>query len=461
MPGAGVTSAFFSPWAIEVNQTTNSGLQAEAAALRERAHQALQTGDPAAAETHLLQLLDLMPADIEALRFIASRHLQRGSAVAAVSCLQAAHAARPEDGGVLHELGMVQLMTGDLHGAAQSLRQCLKVMPDHFVARLRLGTALEQLGETHQALLAYFGAVNAAQAQGRWMSDETTAPGLRDAVQHAMRFIDVGRRQVFSAVLQPLRERYGRSELERVEQCLSIYLGEQPRRLLDPRQQPKFLYFPGVPSQPYYPRERFPWQAELEAATGIIQQELHAVLAENQPLLPFLGERTAEDLREALRSSSSQPPSWDGYFFYRHGERFDEHHLRCPRTSAVLESLPLVRIRDHAPETLFSVLTPGTHILPHRGVTNTRLVTHLPLIVPADCAINVGGELHEWKEGRCVTFDDTFEHEAWNRSGETRVVLILDSWNPDLTEAERLAVTDLVEAIGDFNRASEVPVPAG
>jgi aspartate beta-hydroxylase len=88
-------------------------------------------------------------------------------------------------------------------------------------------------------------------------------------------------------------------------------------------------------------------------------------------------------------------------------------------------------------------------------VTNTRLVTHLPLIVPSDCALRVGGEVHAWQKGRCVTFDDTFEHEAWNRSEHTRVVLILDCWNPDLTEVERAAVTDLVVAIGEFNRECE------
>ncbi len=55
-----------------------------------------------------------------------------------------------------------------------------------------------------------------------------------------------------------------------------------------------------------------------------------------------------------------------------------------------------------------------------------------------------------------MTFDDTFEHEAWNRSTHTRVVLILDSWNPDLSEAERAAVTDLVAAIGDFNSSAAV-----
>lgn len=439
----------------------NTGVGVAASALREMALNGLRQGDVELAEQCFVRLLQQEPDDAQALQFVASRHLVKGDANGALSLLTRAVKAHPEHPDLLHQLGLVQSMLGDLKGAALSLRRCVDLAPDMFVARLRLGMVLEQLGDLHPAVLAYFGAVNTAQAQGRWMSDETTAPGLREPVQHAMRVIDAGRRRTFDAVLEPLRQRHGRGELARVEDCLAIYLGERPAPLPDPRQRPKFLYFPGVPSQPYYGRERFPWQAELEAATEAICEELRSVLAENQPLLPFLGEQSAEDLKGHLTSSGAQPAAWDAYFFYRHGDRFDEHHLRCPRTSAVLDSVPLVRIRDHAPETLFSILRPGTHILPHRGVTNTRLVTHLPLIVPRDCAINVGGELHEWQEGRCVTFDDTFEHEAWNRSDTTRVVVIMDSWNPDLTEVERVAVTELVEAIGDFNRASEVPVPAG
>jgi aspartate beta-hydroxylase len=50
-----------------------------------------------------------------------------------------------------------------------------------------------------------------------------------------------------------------------------------------------------------------------------------------------------------------------------------------------------------------------------------------------------------------VTFDDTFLHEAWNRTDERRVVLILDTWHPDLTEAECSALRDLVVEIGEFN----------
>ncbi len=430
-----------------------------AVALRELALNGLKHGDVALAEQYFARLLELLPHDAEALQFVASRHLQRGDALRGIALLLQAAQVQPGNPEVLHQLGAAQMAAGDWRGAVSSLRHCVQLAPQMFVARLRLGISLEQLGESHGALLAYFGALNTAQGMGRWMNDATTAPGLQEAVKHAIRVIDVGRRGAFDAVLAPLRERYGAAELARVEQCLSIYLGEQPAPLPDPRQKPKFLYFPGIPSQPYYPTARFPWQAELAAATELVREELRAVLAEEQPLLPFLGEQSPESLKGYLQGSGAQAASWDAFFFYRHGDRFDDNCARCPRTSALLDSLPLVRIRDHAPETLFSVLSPGTHILPHRGVTNTRLVTHLPLIVPSECALNVGGEIHEWQEGRCVSFDDTFEHEAWNRSNETRVVMILDSWNPDLTDVERAAVTDLVEAIGDFNRASEVAVP--
>ena len=361
----------------------------------------------------------------------------------------------PDDVEALQVVGTAQLFEVDFSAAARTLRRALRVAPDLFVVRLRLGIALEQLGQSQEALTAYFGALRTAQGQGRWLSEDTTAPGLREAVKHAMRYVDAGRLAWFHRVLEPLLQRYGASDMQRVRHCLDGYLGERAVAMADPRQRPKFLYFPGIPSQPFYPRERFPWHDALEAATDDIREELRVVLAQEQKLEAFLGVPPPGQSQQAmLQSSGPQPAAWDAYFFYRHGERYDEHATACPRTSALLDNLPLTHIRDHAPETLFSVLSPGTHILPHRGVTNVRLVTHLPLIVPPECALRVGGETHVWQEGRCVTFDDTFEHEAWNRSSETRVVLILDSWNPDLTEAEREAVTALIEAIGDFNAAA-------
>jgi aspartate beta-hydroxylase len=120
-------------------------------------------------------------------------------------------------------------------------------------------------------------------------------------------------------------------------------------------------------------------------------------------------------------------------------------------TAAALDALPLPQVPGHGPEVLFSVFSPGTHLLPHRGVTNTRVVGHLPLMIPDDCALRVGGEEHRWREGEVVLFDDTYEHEAWNRSNRTRVVMIFDLWNPFLSQVERAVVSELVVAMGEFN----------
>lgn len=425
-------------------------------ACRAAAREHLRKGDLDLAERSYADLLNDSPNDLEALQFVADRHYVRGELSRATDLLMNVVRQQPDHPGTNLQLGVVQLAAGNFSGAADSLQRGLRRTPEAFVARLRLGVALEQLGRSHEALVAYFIALRTAQNKGRWLDDATTAPGLRDVVKYAARYVHTERHRLFRGVLDPLRARYGASELARVEHSLAIYIGEQPANLPDPRQQPRFLYFAGLPSQPYYPRERFPWLDALEDAFAAIRGELEVLLLEGQPMEAFLGPQAAQSAEEMLRSSGGHQAAWDAWFFYRHGDRHDDHCARCPVTAGLLDSLPLVRIRDHAPEALFSVLKPGTHILPHRGVTNTRLVTHLPLIIPADCALKVGGETHAWQEGKCVTFDDTFEHEAWNHSEQTRVVLILDSWNPDLTEVEQAAITDLVEAIGEFNDTCEL-----
>lgn len=431
----------------------NTPSSSSAALSRETARMHIRNKDLLVAEQFYWRVLEEKPSDIEALQFLANEHLARGDMRKAIELLIRARDAQPDDPATLHQLGTAQLDAQDFASAAHNLRRALQIAPRMFVARLRLATALENLGQPHNALLAYFRAINDAQTQGRWLNDSTTAAALRQPVKYAMDYVDTGRKRVFEETLEPLRQRYSRSELRRVDLCLAIYLNEQPANLPDPRQQPKFLYFPEIPSQPFYPRERFPWQAELESAGGMIRDELRNIMAKQDSLESFLQSGPRDDNDEYLQSSGNQAAAWDAYFFHRHGERYDTNCELCPNTAALLDSVPLVRIREHAPETLFSVLRPGTHIMPHRGVTNTRLVTHLPLVIPADCALHVGGETHTWKQDQCVTFDDTFEHEAWNRSNETRVVLIIDSWNPDLSEAERAAVSDLVAAIGDLNRA--------
>jgi len=407
------------------------------------------------AEQAFLAILRDSPRETDALNFVAIVAHERGRYAQALALLERARGVNADDPVTLTNLGVTNAALGRLDQAIDALRSALKIAPDLHLARLRLGEVMERAGRANDALPLYFGAIYAAQGAGQWLGDDTTAPGLRPLVLHAMRTVAAGRRQLFSKLLQPLRERHGAAALARVEKCLSVYLTELPANFPDPAQQPKFLYFPDLPTKRFYERELFPWYAELESATAAIREEMLAVLAEDSGFEPFLGHFDDNQLEGHLSNAIGGKPVWNAFFFYRHGTRYEANHARCPRTSAVLEKVPLCFVRDHSPESCYSVLTAGSHILPHRGVTNTRLVTHLALVVPeGDIQLHVSGESTGWEEGRCFTFDDTFEHEAWNRSAKTRVVMLMDVWNPYLTDVEREALMALVPAIGEFNDAA-------
>jgi aspartyl/asparaginyl beta-hydroxylase (cupin superfamily) len=101
-----------------------------------------------------------------------------------------------------------------------------------------------------------------------------------------------------------------------------------------------------------------------------------------------------------------------------------------------------------------SVLKPGTHIQPHHGMLNTRLIVHVPLVSNPDCGIRVGAETRGWVPGRALIFDDSFEHEAWNKGRETRAVLLFEIWRPEISMEEREALTRLFETIDHYGPAA-------
>jgi beta-hydroxylase len=116
---------------------------------------------------------------------------------------------------------------------------------------------------------------------------------------------------------------------------------------------------------------------------------------------------------------------WDTFGFYAFGLKVSGNCKQCPETSKILELVPDIVSAG------FSSLAPGTHIAPHTGYPDGVLRCHLGLIIPENCGIRVGSETRHWEAGKCLVFDDTMEHEAWNRSDRTRVVLLLDFRAPD------------------------------
>jgi aspartyl/asparaginyl beta-hydroxylase (cupin superfamily) len=132
------------------------------------------------------------------------------------------------------------------------------------------------------------------------------------------------------------------------------------------------------------------------------------------------------------------------------GSRVDANADRCPRTMRALEAVPQPEQPGRTPAAMFSLLKPRTRIPPHMGVTNVRLLAHLPLVVPPVCGLRVGNETREWVPGKAWVFDDTIKHEAWNDSDALRVVLIFDVWRPHLTPAEREMITAMTEGLNAF-----------
>lgn len=435
-----------------LNVNNSSKIQALERAVRA----ALDSGDMGLADRLSAQALRKGEGNIQAIELrasvlsIASRHSE------AIELLRLLNSTAD-----LSEQGQVQLMRslavcGDDAGAVSVGDNLLKNRPRDFLLHLLRAECLEKINDHEAALLAYFRAVHEAQAQGRWLSDATTSPVLRERVKRAMTLIDAGRGELFYRLLEPHVHASGREALTRVMKGLEVYLGLDKTRAPAPGQRPTFLWLPDLPATPVFDREQFGWYASLETAAGEIVEELRQVMERAEGVEPFL---ELDGRADSDRYLGGEPVTraWDAYFFYRHGRRYDAHHLACPRTSAAMNGVPLTRIDAHAPEVLFSILAPGTHIKPHHGVSNTRVVTHLALLVPeGDCRLVVGGQSCSWQAGRCLTFDDTFIHEAWNRTLHTRVVMILDTWHPDLRSEEQQALRGLVEGIGLFNERAGV-----
>lgn len=156
----------------------------------------------------------------------------------------------------------------------------------------------------------------------------------------------------------------------------------------------------------FFDCERFPFTAMLERNAPGILAELREVLKEDA-FVPW-------------PEPHLYGKGWDVFGFYLFGRKIPEHCRACPRTAKVVEEVPGMTTAG------FSRLAPGAHIRPHTGFTSRVLRCHLGLITPAGCRLRVGEEVWPWEAGKCLVFDDTLEHEAWNEADTERVVLLLD-----------------------------------
>ncbi|HSN17759.1 MAG TPA: aspartyl/asparaginyl beta-hydroxylase domain-containing protein [Gammaproteobacteria bacterium] len=422
--------------------------------LAEQANELARRGDLGGALACYQRILDLDPVHPEAVSFVAMSALQAGDVRRAMHMLDQAVEHHAGNANLQKNLGIACRAGGDASRALAALERAFSLQPDMVAAYLHHGALLAEMGRRDPALTSYLRGFEAAEATGLFIDLARVPPGIRQLAEKAAAAVRDERLQVFRRALAPLERDHGRAALARVWHCLESYLGMRPQVELPAGQRPTFMRFPGLPARAWYEHDEFAWMPDIERHTGAIREELLSVMAQDKGFRPFVEmprEHPGAEYWKALNHS----PDWNAFFFYRDGQAYAENQARCPITTRALDAAPLNRVADHSPESLYSILTPGAHIPPHTGVINVRLVVHLPLIVPSatECGIRVGTETRGWQEGRCIAFDDTYEHEAWNKSGKTRVVLIFDIWNPALTLAEREGMRVAIEELGRFNRA--------
>jgi aspartyl/asparaginyl beta-hydroxylase (cupin superfamily) len=278
-----------------------------------------------------------------------------------------------------------------------------------------------------------------AQAPG----DEDVPEPMRPALAHARKRWHAHQAKVEARLCEVIPQSLSRMERGRVERFVSNF----SHRTRQFHQEPTDFHYPGLPELEFHDPGLFPELAAFEQETDAIRAEFDALIAaEAAEMVPYIRYPERVPLRQWRELNNNR--DWTAIHLLQNGERVEANARHCPRTMAAIAKLPQPQVPGASPNAMFSLLAPRTRIPPHTGVANTRLVCHLPLIVPPSCGFRCGETTVEWKLGEAFVFDDTIEHEAWNDSDELRVVLIVDLWPPALTAAERAAVAAVIGASG-------------
>ena len=206
------------------------------------------------------------------------------------------------------------------------------------------------------------------------------------------------------ATLQKQRRQWIKKRGKKILRALFSYLGKQSL----------------VGNDPVFHAEQFSWAVQLERNFPAIRQELQALL-DMREFIPLFHELSPDQQKISIGNN------WKTFFLMGFGYQATQGWKRCPKTMSILNTIPNVRTA------FFSILGPDYHIPRHRGVTKGLIRCHLGLVVPEQreqCFMRVHDQFCHWEEGRCLVFDDTFDHEVWNQTNQERIVLLVDVDRP-------------------------------
>ena len=373
----------------------------------------------------------------------ADRAAAAGNLSRAINLLEQAGVADPSDAQLWLKLAALRRAARQPGKALDAVNRALQLAEFDFMALTMRATLVEQLAPD-QAGEAWARALH-QRPSGELPSQLREALGRGEAIRD--RWIAAREQKLVEATAY-LADEATAEEAARIARFQSNVL----RKTRPYHSEPTHFAFPGLAEREFHPRSEHPWIEQVEAATDAITAELETVMsAERAELVPYIQYEEHDAL--AQWRELNRNPDWTAIHLIRNGERIDANARHCPATMELLATLPQPEIPGAGPNAMFSLLAPHTTIPPHVGVNNSRLVCHLPLVVPPGCWFRVGAETRHWQRGEAFLFDDTIEHEAANPSDELRVVFIFDVWHPALTEVEREAVRRVIASEGGVDNA--------
>jgi tetratricopeptide (TPR) repeat protein len=413
-------------------------------ALLDQSERAYAARDGAQAMRLLLEARNISPRHPMVLNAAGIRALAEGHAAEARELFQRALAAEQKTAALYVNLAAALRQLQLLDEEAGALEQALALEPRNLFALLAKASLQDRRGNKRMAAALYANALRTLQP------GQSLPERLRPALAAAHQAVAENAQALQLHLQEALAGlRAGHDAAPRFDHALDALLGR--RRIYHP--QPTQLHFPKLPALEFYPREMFPGLDAVEAATADVRAEFERVFVEDQermePYIAYPDGVPLDQWRELNRSRR-----WSAFFLWRDGRPVEANLARCPRTAALLDLLPRHDVPRHAPTAFFSILDAHTRIPAHHGVTNTRLIVHLPLVLPGQCGFRVGSETREWRLEEAWVFDDTIEHEAWNDSDHPRAILIFDVWNPFIDENERALIRTAIPAIADYYGAN-------
>ncbi|GAB3447096.1 aspartyl/asparaginyl beta-hydroxylase domain-containing protein [Massilia solisilvae] len=417
----------------------------QTAALEAEVLKAVQRGDERRVAQLWERLLEVAPDHPRALLALGQRAFRAGDLGRARQLL--AHLVKVDgrDKQQWINLAVVCLAQQDEAGEEEAIRGALTVDPADLVGLILRANLYQRQGRRHEAAAAYGAVATVAPPL------EHLTPELRPAVQDAMAYQEQYQRDYAAFLddyLAPAQSELQGENLSRFRESLDIMTGR--KRRFD--SQSALFHFHGLAPITFFDRAAFPWLDAIEAQTDAIREEFLAVLAEDNGFAPYLNYNEDQPLNQWVELNKSL--RWSAFHLIEAGRPNEANAARCPVTMAALAGAPQPDQPGRTPVAMFSALKPRTRIPPHCGVSNVRLVTHLPLIIPPGCGFRVGNDVREWVPGKAWVFDDTIDHEAWNDSDQLRVILMFDIWHPHLTEAERRMVSAMSRGIQAFTQTT-------